>query len=94
MNPLSTTPTVSFTATIAAVLDSFIATDIHTHNALALLHNVLNNALYARRKDVDLQSILQKRERRLSRSTAHNTELSSVASLINKLTNIFLKSGE
>jgi hypothetical protein len=92
---LLTIPTASFTITIAAVPDSLIAADIHTHNnALALLYNVLNDALCARRKDVSLQSILQKRERRLSKSTAHNTELSSVAPLINKLINTFLKSRE
>jgi hypothetical protein len=92
---LFTTPTASFTATIAAVPDSLIAADTHTYNnALALLYNVLNNALCARKKDVGLQSILQKRERRLSKSTAHNTKLSLVASLINKLTNTFLKSRE
>jgi hypothetical protein len=94
-NLLLTTPTVSFTTTIAAVPDSFIAADIHTYNnALALLYNVLNNALYARRKDVGLQSILQKRERRLSKSTARNTKLSLVAPLINELINTFLKSRE
>jgi hypothetical protein len=85
MNPLPTTPTASFIITIAALLNSLIATNIHTHNALALLRNMLNNALYIKRKDVSLQSILQKKERRPSRSTAHNTELSSVAPLINKL---------
>jgi hypothetical protein len=54
-NLLFITPTASFTATIAAVSDSLIAADIHTYNnALALLYNVLNNALCARRKDVGL----------------------------------------
>jgi hypothetical protein len=91
-NPLFTTPTASFTATVATVPDSFITADIHTYNnALALLYNVLNDALCIRRKDVGLQSILQKREIRLSKSTTHNTELSSVALLINELTNTFLK---
>jgi hypothetical protein len=94
-NPLPITPTASFTATIAAVPDSLIAADIHTYNnALALLYNVLNDASCVRRKDVGLQNILQKRERRLSKSTAHNTELSSVAPLINELINTFLKSRE
>jgi hypothetical protein len=94
-NLLFITPTASFTATVAAVPDSLIAADIHTHNnALVLLYNVLNNALCARRKNVSLQSILQKREMRLSKSTAHNTELSSVAPLINELINTFLKSRE
>jgi hypothetical protein len=92
-NLLLITPTTSFTATITAVPDSLITADIHTHNnALALLYNMLNNALCARKKNVGLQSILQKRERRPSKSTAHNTELSSVAPLINKLINTFLKS--
>jgi hypothetical protein len=87
--------TVSFIITIAAVSDSFIAANIHTYNnALALLYNILNNVLFVRKKDVSLQSILQKRERRLSKSTTYNTKLSSVAFLINKLTNIFLKSRE
>jgi hypothetical protein len=54
INLLFTTPTASFTATIAAVLDSLITTDIYTYNALALLHNMLNNALYVRRKNVGL----------------------------------------
>jgi hypothetical protein len=94
-NPLPIILTASFTATIAAVSDSFIAADIHTYNnALALLYNVLNNALYTKRKDVSLQSILQKRERRSSKSTVYNTKLSLVAFLINELINIFLKSRE
>jgi hypothetical protein len=94
-NLLLTTPTASFTATIAAVLDSLITADIHTYNnALALLYNVLNDALCARRKDVGLQNILQKRKRHLSKSTACNTELSSAAFLINELINTFLKSRE
>jgi hypothetical protein len=55
---------------------------------------MLNNALYIKRKDVGLQSILQKKEKLLSKSTVYNTKLSLVASLINKLINIFLKSRE
>jgi hypothetical protein len=91
-NLLLITPTASFIITIAAIPDSLIAADIHTYNnVLALLYNVFNNALYVRRKDVGLQSILQKRERRPNKSITCNTELSSVASLINKLINTFLK---
>jgi hypothetical protein len=89
---LFTIPTVSFIVTIAAVSDSFIAADIYTYNnALALLYNVLNDALCAKKKDVSLQNILQKRKRCLSKSTARNTKLSLVALLINKLINTFLK---
>jgi hypothetical protein len=52
---LLTIPTASFTVTIATVPDFFIAADTHTYNnTLALLYNVLNNALCARRKDIGL----------------------------------------